>query len=173
MCDWRIFRPELDCYPIQKSNSRAWQNSIQAPLDDGIFAEKSSIPSILLHSLPGESAFCKMRLIFRPLPILLECWCRLMYVPLCYCSSTPTNNWKTGHGGDIKGPTDKSGKHTKAEPFVFHSIKCDNSWGDVAAGAWKTVGDKCNDPPPSLIFSSTKVSLSPGIPSNHHVRPSR
>jgi hypothetical protein len=60
-----------------------------------------------------------------------------------------------------------------AEPFVFHSIKCDNNWGDVAASAWKTVGDKCNVPPLSLIFSSTKISLSPGVPSDHHVHPSR
>ena len=77
-----------------------------------------------------------------------------------------------GHGGDIKGPKDKAGKHTKAEPFVFHGKKGDNA-GEVAGEAWQTVGNKCNVPPPSLIFACTKIFLSPAIPSDHHVYPSR
>jgi hypothetical protein len=64
-----------------------------------------------------------------------------------------------GHGGEIKGPKDKAGKYTKAEPFVFHGKQGGNP-GEVAGEAWQTVGNKCNILPSSLIFTCTKISQS-------------
>ncbi len=70
-----------------------------------------------------------------------------MYVAQCSYSWIPANKCKAGHGGTIDGPKDKTGKKTKAQPFVFHCAKSDGNWGEVAAGAWKTVGDRRNIPP--------------------------